>query len=189
MGSDSSRSLDKEEIEKIAKNTGFHSKEIRGLHARFQSYDIDKVGYLTKDDLHLPELRVNPLCDRMIDVLIDDHGSDGKLYFSQFCQVFATFRRGKCSHENDTNSKKNKLKFLFNLYDRNQDGRIDKDELLNVVRMLVGKNLEEDLLNRLVESTIADFTKSDEKLITFDHFCEALGKIDFDETMNMKFAT
>ena len=50
-------------------------------------------------------------------VLIEDHGSDSKLNFCQFVRVFATFRRGK-TDLNASNTKTNKLKFLFRMYDR-----------------------------------------------------------------------
>ena len=113
MGSNSSLLLQREEIQSIENETGFTSSQIKRLYNRFTSLDKDTTGYLTKQDLlRIPELHVNPLCDRIIEVLIDDNGHNGQLNFKQFAKVFSTFRRGK-SDINESNSKENKLRFLF----------------------------------------------------------------------------
>ncbi len=131
MGSNSSILLQKDEIQVIANETGFSPNQIKRLYNRFTSLDKDNTGYLNKQDfLRIPELHVNPLCDRIIEVLIDDNGQDGKLNFRQFAKVFSTFRRGK-SDQNDSNSKENKLKFLFGIYDRDKDDKINKTGKLN----------------------------------------------------------
>ena len=188
MGSNSSLLLQKEDIQIIAEETGFNPSQIKRLYNRFHSLDKGDTGVLTKNDLLLiPELHVNPLCDRIIEVLIDDHGREGKLNFRQFVQVFATFRRGKSN--NPTNSKVNKLRFLFNVYDRDKDNKINKNELLSVLKMLVGTHVSEEILNNLAERTVAEFNVNGENGITFEEFCETLRKIDLDETMSMKFLT
>jgi len=137
--------LQKDEIQLISKETGFSASQIKRLYNRFTSLDKDTTGYLTKQDLlRIPELHVNPLCDRIIEVLIDDYGQEDKLNFRQFAKVFSTFRRGK-SDQSGANSVPNKLKFLYSIYDRDHDDLINKDELLSILRMLVGSNIPEVL--------------------------------------------
>ena len=141
MGSNSSFLLQKDEIQSISAETGFTPNQVKRLYNRFTSLDKDNTGYLSRQDfLRIPELHVNPLCDRIIEVLIDDHGQEAKLNFRQFAQVFSTFRRGKVD-QNDLNSKENKLKFLFGIYDRDKDNKINKSELLVILRMLVCSNI------------------------------------------------
>ena len=89
-------------------------------------------GFLTREDLlNVNEVEMNPLGQRLVDVLLEDYGSDvfcflkfnptlllfkgstNKLYFRQFTNVFARFRRGKSLM--NLNSKKNKLLFLFSV--------------------------------------------------------------------------
>lgn len=189
MGSNSSILLQKDEIQQISNETGFSPKQIKRLYNRFTSLDKDNTGYLTKSDfLRIPELHVNPLCDRIIEVLIDDNGQDGKLNFRQFAKVFSTFRRGK-SDQNDSNSKENKLKFLFGIYDRDKDEKINKSELLGILRMLVGTNIPEEQMNAIAERTIAELDENGDLSITFQEFCDTLKKIDVDEKMSMKFLT
>jgi calcineurin B homologous protein 1 len=189
MGSNSSILLQKDEILLIANETGFTPSQIKRLYNRFTSLDKDDTGYLTKQDfLRIPELHVNPLCDRIIEVLIDDNGQDNKLNFRQFAKVFSTFRRGK-SGQNDSNSKENKLKFLFGIYDRDKDEKINKTELLGILRMLVGSNIPEEQMNAIAERTIAELDVDGDLSITFEEFVQTLEKIDIDEKMSMKFLT
>ncbi len=189
MGSNSSVLLQKDEIQLISNETGFTPNQIKRLYNRFTSLDKDDTGYLSKQDLlRIPELHVNPLCDRIIEVLIEDYGQEDKLNFRQFAKVFSTFRRGK-SDQNDINSRANKLKFLYSFYDRNHDDKIDKEELLSILRMLVGSNIPEEQIVSIAERTIAELDVDGDLRITFDEFCDTLAKIDVDEKMSMKFLT
>lgn len=185
MGSNSSILLQKEEINTISNETGFSPNQIKRLYNRFTALDKDNAGYLTRQDLlRIPELHVNPLCDRIIEVLIDDHGKDGKLNFRQFAKVFSTFRR-----EKSETSKDNKLKFLFGIYDRDKDNKINKTELLGILKMLVGSNIPEEQMNAIAERTITELDENGDLVITFQEFCDTLKKIDVDEKMSMKFLT
>jgi calcineurin B homologous protein 1 len=184
MGSNRSILLQKDEISEIATETGFTSKQIQRLYSRFTSLDKNDTGYLSKQDFErIPELHINPLKDRIIEVLIDDNGHDEKINFRQFAKVFSTFRRGKT----DSISKENKLKFLFSVYDRDKDNKISKDELRMILNMLVGANLPEEQMNAIAERTIAELGADGN--ITFNQFVETLEKIDIDEKMSMKFLT
>lgn len=76
MGSNASIVLQKDEVEEIVKETGFSAKQVKRLYSRFTSLDKDNTGYLDKQDfVRIPELHVNPLRDRIIEVLLDDNGS------------------------------------------------------------------------------------------------------------------
>ena len=187
MGSNSSFLLQKDEIQSISNETGFTPKQIKRLYNRFHSLDKNNMGYLTKQDLlRIPELHVNPLCDRIIEVLIDDYGQDSKLNFRRFAYVFSTFRRGKID-KIENNSKEKKLKFLFGIYDRNKDDLIDKQELLHILKMLVGSNIPEDQMNAIAERTIAELDVDGDNSITFEEFCNTLKKIDIEDKMSVKF--
>lgn len=184
MGSNSSMLLQKDEVDEICKETGFNAKQVKRLYSRFASLDKDNTGYLDKQAfVRIPELHVNPLRDRIIEVLIDDNGSGEKINFKQFVRVFSTFRREK--GENEQNSKEAKLQFLFSIYDRDKDNKINKEELLNILNMLVGANLPGEQMNAIAERTIEEI--SDDQDITFQKFCETLQKIDVEDKLSIKF--
>ena len=200
MGSNSTCLLQKEDIDSISAETGFTSKQIKRLYSRFTSLDKKEAGYLTREDFsRIPELHINPLRDRIIEVLIEDNGCEGKVNFRQFANVFSTLRRSSAKERSNSsamgtddpkNSKENKLKFLFSIYDRDKDDKISKDELLSILKMLVGSNLPEEQLNSIAERTIAELGSEEETMfITFKQFCNTLEKIDIDEKMSMKFLT
>lgn len=85
MGSTASMQLQAEELEEISKETGFTTNQVKRLYSRFTSLDKDNTGYLDKTDFErIPELHVNPMRDRILEVLINDNG---KLY-SRFCSMY-----------------------------------------------------------------------------------------------------
>ncbi len=149
-------------------------------------YKKDNVGYLSKQDFaRIPELHVNPLGDRVIEVLIEDNGVDDKMNFKQFVKAFSTFRRG---NNNDSGRiKEEKLKFLFSIYDRDKDNKVNKNELLSILNMLVGANLPEEQMNAIAERAVEELSPDGD--ITFQKFCETLLKVDIDEKMSIKFLT
>ena len=76
MGSNSSMQLQKDELDEICSDTGFSPKQVKRLYSRFTTLDRDNTGYLDRQDfVRIPELHVNPLRDRIIEVLIDDNGN------------------------------------------------------------------------------------------------------------------
>ena len=76
MGSNASMQLQKDELDEICSDTGFSPKQVKRLYSRFTTLDRDNTGYLDRQDLvRIPELHVNPLRDRIIEVLIDDNGN------------------------------------------------------------------------------------------------------------------
>ena len=75
MGSNASMQLQSEELSEISKETGFTPKQVKRLYSRFTSLDKNNTGSLTKNDFQrIPELHVNPLRDRIIEVLTCDNG-------------------------------------------------------------------------------------------------------------------
>ena len=76
MGSNASMQLQKDELDEICSDTGFSPKQVKRLYSRFTTLDRDNTGYLDRQDfVRIPELHVNPLRDRIIEVLIDDNGN------------------------------------------------------------------------------------------------------------------
>jgi len=94
MGSNKSALLPQEEIQSICEETGlfifeldfvlilailaFTSKQIQRLYVRFQELERRNppVGFLTREDLlKIPEVTLNPLGQRLVDVIIQDYGA------------------------------------------------------------------------------------------------------------------
>lgn len=187
MGSNSSFELPREERDIISKETGFTNAQIKRLYERFTSLDKQNNGYLYKEDLsHIQELETNQVRERMIEVLITDHGQDERLNFRQFARVLSTFRR-KNDSPSGINTLENKLKFIFDVYDRDKDNIINKNELLSILNMIVGANLPDEQMNAIAERTIIELGLQSDSGITFEKFRDCLKKIDIDDKLSMKF--
>lgn len=103
---------------------GFTIEEVNRLHKRFKKLDKDSNDTLCVEEfLALPELKENPLVQRVVQVF--DADSDGELNFSEFVSGLAMFTTKNVD-------KQKKLKFLFNIYDLDRDGLISNSELFQV---------------------------------------------------------
>ena len=73
------------------------------------------------------------------------------------------------------------------MYDRNHDMKIDRSELLDVLKMMVGGNIHEDQIATIADHTISELDSDGDQSITFEEFCQTLARIDADDKMSMKF--
>lgn len=94
MGNRPSFMLQDEEITLISEETGFSSAQIERLYSRFTALDKGGNGSLSRQDcLAIPELAINPLCDRIVHMFFIDCDEDHeRINFRQFMNVLATFR-------------------------------------------------------------------------------------------------
>lgn len=61
-------------------------------------------------------MNINPLGERLIDVIMEDFGENNKINFKQFIFLLAKFRQGKVkASTTEYNTRESKLKFLFNV--------------------------------------------------------------------------
>ena len=158
---------------------GFTTKQVQRLYSRFKTLDKRDCGYLVREDLLcIPEVNINPLGERLIDVIMEDYGENNKINFKQFIFLLAKFRQGKLkSVTTEFNTRENKLRFLFDvsttivrerasrsfvlqMYDRNHDMRIDRAELLEVLKMMVGGNIHDDQIATIADHTIGELVSS-----------------------------
>uniref|UniRef100_A0A1B0D2E2 EF-hand domain-containing protein n=1 Tax=Phlebotomus papatasi TaxID=29031 RepID=A0A1B0D2E2_PHLPP len=186
MGNKSSLILRPEDIQHIQEETGFTPNQIERLFSRFTSLDRGDCGTLSKDDfLRIPELAINPLCDRIVHAFFID-SNDDRVNFRQFMNVLARFRPPK-PNKIKLNSREDKLKFAFKMYDLDNDDLISREELLNILQMMVGENIDQEHLISIVERTIVEADRSGTGKITFDDFCNALSRTDVERKLSIIF--
>lgn len=289
--------LQDEEIKLISEETGFPAAQIERLYTRFKSLDVSETGSLSRSDfLRVPELAINPLCDRIVHMFFIDCDEDhDRINFRQFMKVLATFRSsaklirsrnasrqesiqnilsslsqnktrhsrhsscdgffnyypmqhhltnqhsihyvastthlassqfsssgiGHISNNNNNitgnqwtsssyntgyfkkplqpnslldpdepaNSRKQKLYFMFKVYDVDNDNLISLDDLKEILKMMVGKYITEKELISIAEKTMRQVDKNCNGCIDFDEFCTAFLHRDIDETLRVRFST
>lgn len=258
MGNKASSMLQDEEIKVINEETGFSPAQIERLYSRFKSLDKSGIcGTLSKQDfLRVPELAINPLCDRIVHMFFVDCDEDhDRINFRQFMKVLATFRpsskptrsrnasrqesiqnilnsltqnryrhsrHSSCdgffnyypvqhhttnqhsihyvastthlasahSYNNHNynfsgykntlldpdepaNSRKQKLYFMFKIYDVDNDNRISLSDLKKILKMMVGTYIDEQTLTELAVRVLGQTDKNCNGFIEFDEFCTA----------------
>ncbi|XP_030074135.1 calcineurin B homologous protein 2 isoform X1 [Microcaecilia unicolor] len=192
MGSQGSHHASKiPEIEAIKKETGFSQANIVRLHHRFRALDKEDKGYLSKENfLCIGELAVNPLCDRIINAFFENSDS---LDFRSFIHILAHFRPIEedkpkdPSSQEPINSRRNKLKFAFQLYDQDKDGKISRNELLQVLRMMVGVQVTNEQLECIADRTIQESDLDNDNAISFEEFAKSLEKMNIEHKMSIRF--
>ncbi|XP_005859872.1 PREDICTED: calcineurin subunit B type 2 [Myotis brandtii] len=147
----------------------FDHKEIKRLSKRFRKLDMDSSGALSANELlSLPDLWNNPLAQRVFEVF--DADGDGKVDFEEFIVGTSQFSvRG---------DKEQKLRFAFSIYDMDRDGYISNGELFQVLKMMVGNNLQDRELQQVVDKTIIILDKDGDGRLSFEEFKAAVGDLE-----------
>lgn len=162
------------------------------LYHRFRALDSNKKGYLSRVDLQqIGALAVNPLGDRIIDSFF----ADGSLRvdFPDFVRVLARFRpvdeeAGARDPEDPEplNSRMNKLRFAFQLYDLDRDGKISRNEMLQVLRLMVGVQVTEEQLESIADRTVQEADEDGDGAVSFLEFTKSLEKMNIEQKMSIR---
>uniref|UniRef100_A0A9J8CHT7 Calcineurin-like EF-hand protein 2 n=1 Tax=Cyprinus carpio carpio TaxID=630221 RepID=A0A9J8CHT7_CYPCA len=162
------------------------------LHDRFKALDKEGRGHLCPHDFGaIKELAMNPIGDRIIGAFF----SPGKetVDFHTFVKILAHFRpvdKDRPKEPNSPepiNSRSNKLKFAFQLYDQDKDGKISRDELLQVLRAMLGMQVTDEQLESIADRTIQEADLDRDDTISFEEFRKSLEKINIDHKMSIRF--
>uniref|UniRef100_A0A8V0ZNE2 Calcineurin like EF-hand protein 1 n=1 Tax=Gallus gallus TaxID=9031 RepID=A0A8V0ZNE2_CHICK len=151
------------------------------------------LALLSREDFQrIPELAINPLGDRIINAFFSE-GED-QVNFRGFMRTLAHFRpiedNEKSKDQNGPeplNSRSNKLHFAFRLYDLDKDDKISRDELLQVLRMMVGVNISDEQLGSIADRTIQEADQDGDCAISFAEFVKVLEKVDVEQKMSIRF--
>uniref|UniRef100_A0A915Q543 EF-hand domain-containing protein n=1 Tax=Setaria digitata TaxID=48799 RepID=A0A915Q543_9BILA len=182
--------LPEEEIADIQRETGFKKRQIVRLYTRFLSLDKEGRGYVDRDDFFtIPELVANPLGDRIIDAFFaEKEESEKQLTFREFIRVMAHFRPCSATTENAAiNSRTEKLKFAFAMYDLNKNGYITKNEFKVILNMMIGSNITSEQLESITDRTITEGDYEKNGKISFEEFARAMDGINVEQLMSIRF--
>lgn len=87
------------------------------------------------------------------------------------------------------NSRKQKLFFMFKIYDVDNDNLLSLDDLKTILKMMVGSYISESKLTEMAEKTLRKADKNCNGYIDFDEFCTEFLHQDINETLRVKFST
>ncbi|XP_051900385.1 calcineurin B homologous protein 2 [Pristis pectinata] len=192
MGLYSSHLSKIENLPEIMEETGFSKSHICRLYDRFEGLDQSNRGTLSRADFQrIGALAVNPLGERIINAFFPD-GKD-TLDFRSFVRILACFRPiGKLRSQDPQapepiNSRDNKLRFAFELYDQDKDGKISRDELYQVLFMMMEAEVTEDQLDSIIDRTIQEADQDGDGAISFEEFRKSLENVNLEHKMSIRF--
>ncbi|XP_062915949.1 calcineurin B homologous protein 2 isoform X2 [Mobula hypostoma] len=165
MGLYSSHHPKIENLPEIMQETGFSKSHICRLYDRFEALDQSNTGKLSKDTLD----------------------------FRSFVCILACFRPiGKVKSSDPQapepiNSRDNKLQFAFELYDQDKDGKISRDELYQVLFMMMEAEVTEDQLDSIIDRTIQEADLDGDGAISFEEFRKSLENVNVEHKMSIRF--
>ncbi|XP_067831242.1 calcineurin B homologous protein 2 isoform X1 [Heptranchias perlo] len=210
MGSYLSHAAKIQDLQEIMQETGFSKAHICRLYDRFQGLDKSERGKLSREDFQrIGELAVNPLGERIINAFFPD--GNQTLDFRSFIRVLACFRPMNKDRSADPtapepiNSRSNKLRsklfakksfsghqeefdpVAFQLYDQDRDGKISREELLEVLRMMLEAQVTDDQLESITDRTIQEADLDGDGAISFEEFRKSLENVNLEHKMSIRF--
>ncbi|KAF4074221.1 hypothetical protein AMELA_G00237150 [Ameiurus melas] len=205
MGSSHS-DLREHEVQHLSEKTGFSSEQIRNLHKRFKNLTHNS-DTLSRGDLeNIGDLTFNPIRSQIIDAFFDKRnfrqdevGTVEEISFEEFLTVMSHFRplTQELTQEDKDKIRKEKLRFLFNMHDKDNDGIITLDEYRRLVEELLSNSAIEGETSKSIADAamleVASVTMGqmapDEVYegITFEHFLQILKGVEIESRMYIRF--
>lgn len=153
------------------------SEEIDRLRKRFMKLDKDSSGTISKEEfLSIPGVGSNPMAARLIETF--DRDGSGDVDFQEFITGLSIF--------STKGQKEDKLRFAFEIYDMDKDGYISNGELFLVLKTMVGKNLDKDQLQQVVDRTIMENDRDGDGRLSFAEFKHAVEDTEVAQSMTLE---
>ncbi|XP_026151765.1 calcineurin B homologous protein 2 isoform X2 [Mastacembelus armatus] len=175
MGSSSSSMNHIPRAQELMQETGFSAAHLLRLYERFEFLDRSHRGELRAEDFGaVRELAMNPIGDRIIGAFFSP--GQETLDFPTFVQILSHFRPTDTNRARDgmqqepASSRTRKLKFAFQLYDQDRDGKISREELLQVLRAMLEMQVTEEQLQSIAERAIQEADLDKDDAISFEEF-------------------
>ncbi|XP_059399520.1 calcineurin B homologous protein 3-like isoform X2 [Carassius carassius] len=187
----------------LAHKTGFSIEEIKTLNTRFLYLTQDEDTLRREHLANVSDLALNPIRRQIIEAFFDkrnmgekERGCLQEIGFEEFVTVLSFFRPPKphTADEEMKNIKKEKLRFLFNMHDTDNDGIITLDEYRCVVEELLSSYeiIGAETAKAITDAAmleVANVTAPDEfyEGITFEQFMQILKDVEIETKMNIHF--
>ncbi|TDH02051.1 hypothetical protein EPR50_G00168990 [Perca flavescens] len=197
----------KPEYVDLAETTGFSFEQIGILHNRFKQLSHNEETLLRDHFNKIPDLACNPIRLQIIEAFFDrrnfrqnGEGTVGEIGFKEFLMVMSHFKPPSLhmTQEQRESIRRDKLRFLFNMHDADNDGTITLEEYRHVVEELLSfsEALEKDTAKSIADAAMLEVAsismghmEPDEfyEGITFEHFLKLLNGFEIESKMNIRF--
>ncbi|XP_055003067.1 calcineurin B homologous protein 3 [Sorex araneus] len=196
-----------EEVRELVGKTGFSSDQIEQLHRRFKQLSGDQPTIRKEHFNSIPDLELNPIRTKIVRAFFDNRnlrrgptGLADEINFEDFLTIMSYFRPIDTGMDEEQVElcRKEKLRFLFHMYDSDSDGRITLEEYRNVVEELLSGNphIEKESARSIADGAMMEAAsvcvgqmEPDQVYegITFDDFLKIWQGIDIETKMHVRF--
>uniref|UniRef100_A0A671FA96 Calcineurin B homologous protein 3 n=1 Tax=Rhinolophus ferrumequinum TaxID=59479 RepID=A0A671FA96_RHIFE len=186
---------------------GVSSDQIEQLHRRFKQLSGDQPTIRKENFNNVPDLELNPIRSKIIRAFFDNRnlrkgpsGLADEINFEDFLTIMAYFQPIDTTMDEDQVQlcRREKLRFLFHMYDSDSDGRITLEEYRNVVEELLSGNphIEKESARTIADGAMMEAAsvcvgqmEPDQVYegITFDDFLKIWQGIDIETKMHVRF--
>ncbi|KAM4527758.1 tescalcin b isoform 2-T2 [Odontesthes bonariensis] len=191
----------------LAEKTGFSFEQIGILHKRFKQLSHNEETLRRDHFDEIPDLACNPIRAQIVEAFFDKrnfhHNGEGtvdEIGFEEFLVVMSHFKPPKLhlTEEQRGNVRREKLRFLFNMHDTDNDGTINLEEYRHVVEELLSRSgaLERETAKGIADAAMLEVAsismghmEPDEfyEGITFEHFLKLLDGFEIESKMSVRF--
>lgn len=191
----------------LAEKTGFSLEQIGVLHKRFKQLSHNEETLRRDHFNEIPDLACNPIRAQIVEAFFDrrnfrqnGEGTVEEIGFEEFLVVMSHFRPPSLhmTEEQRENVRKEKLRFLFNMHDTDNDGTITLEEYRHVVEELLSRSgaLGKETAKSIADAAMLEVAsismghmEPDEfyEGITFEHFLKLLSEFEIESRMNIRF--
>ncbi|CAL8405952.1 unnamed protein product [Arctogadus glacialis] len=192
----------------LAEKTGFSFEQIGILHKRFKQLSNNGETLRREDFNTIPDLLCNPIRSEIIEAFFDRRnfrqtdavGTVHEIGFGEFLLVMSHFRPPSIRLDDEQKEviRMEKLRFLFNMHDTDNDGTITLEEYRHVVEELLSRSgaLGKETAKGIADAAMLEVAsismghmEPDEfyEGITFEHFNKLLKEFEVESRMNIRF--
>nr|XP_020474281.1 calcineurin B homologous protein 3-like [Monopterus albus] len=191
----------------LAEKTGFSLEQIGVLHKRFRQLSHNEETLRRDHFNEIPDLACNPIRAQIIEAFFDKRnyrqngeGTVEEISFEDFLVVMSHFRPPSVhmTEEQRESVRREKLRFLFNMHDTDNDGTITLEEYRHVVEELLSRSgaLGKETAKGIADAAMLEVAsisvghmEPDEfyEGITFEHFLKLLNGFEIESRMNIRF--
>ncbi|XP_063336727.1 tescalcin b [Pelmatolapia mariae] len=195
------------EYSDLAEKTGFSFEQIGVLHKRFKQLSHNEETLRRDHFNEIHDLAFNPIRTQIIEAFFDRRNfhqdGEGKVQeigFEEFVVVMSHFRPPSVhmTEEQREKTRREKLRFLFNMHDTDNDGTITLEEYRHVVEELLSRSgtLEKETAKCIADAAMLEVAsisvghmEPDEfyEGITFEHFLKLLDGFEIESRMTIRF--
>src|SRR3990167_7059709 len=136
--------IDESELKTLSIRTGYSEDTIKAMHAKFAKLDRTDKGYVAVEDLaQLLDFKNSDLHRILSQQLTSGLGD--QVDFKRLIHVLSSFHN---------NQQDNKLKFLFEMCDKNKTGKLTPTELVEAFRLIKVEHVAEGDLQEIAVQTV-----------------------------------